>query len=107
MVTVGSDGRLLEDGAEVATLAFIDVGDRTQIRKEGHSLFVPNADALGGIRRATGRIQQHAVEDASVDPIRTLLAMTSAARQVESNASMIQAHDRLTERAIASLGRPA
>lgn len=107
MVTVGSDGRLLEDGAEVATLAFIDVGDRTQIRKEGHSLFVPNADALGGIKRATGRIQQHAVEDASVDPIRTLLAMTSAARQVESNASMIQAHDRLTERAIASLGRPA
>ncbi len=106
-ITVGGDGRLLQDGVEVATLAFVDVGDRTQIRKEGHSLFVPNADALGGIKPATGRIQQHAVEEASVDPIRTLLAMTSAAREVDSNASMVQTHDRLTERAIASLGRPA
>lgn len=107
MLTIGGDGRVLQDGAEVATLAFIDVNDRSQIRKEGHSLFVPNADALGGLKPATGRIQQNAVEEASVDPIRTLLAMTSAASQVESNARMIQTHDRLTEQAISSLGRPA
>jgi len=106
-LTVGGDGRILADGAEVATLAFVDVADRTQIRKEGHSLFVPNADALGGIKRASGQIRQNAVEEASVDPIRTLLAMTGAAREVDSNASMIQAHDRLTQQAIASLGRPA
>lgn len=106
-LTIGGDGRLLQDGAEVASLAFVDVGDRSQIRKEGHSLFVPNSDALGGVKKASGRIQQHAVEEASVDPIRALLAMTSAAREVETNASMIQTHDRLTERAIASLGRPA
>lgn len=106
-LTIGGEGRILADGVEVATLAFVDVGDRTQIKKEGHSLFVPSADALGGIRPASGRIQQHSVEEASVDPIRTLLAMTSAAREVDGNASMIQTHDRLTERAIASLGRPA
>lgn len=106
-LTVGGDGRILSDGTEVATLAFVDIPDRSQVRKEGHSLFVPNSDALGGVRKASGRIQQHAVEEASVDPVRTLLAMTSAAREVESNASMIQAHDRLTQQAIASLGRPS
>jgi len=105
-ITVGGDGTIRQDNQAIARLAFIDIPDRMQIRKQGHSLFLPNSDALAAALPAKGTIKQHVVEDASVDPVRALMAMTSAAREVDSNVSMMQQHDKMTERAISSLGRP-
>lgn len=105
-VGVSGDGTITQNGAVVGRLAVVDVEDRTELRKAGGALLAPSSEGLGRATLATGRVQQGMVEEAGVDPIRMLLAMTSAAREVDSNSSMIQQHDRLTERAISSLGRP-
>jgi flagellar basal body rod protein FlgG len=105
LVKINADGAVQVDGKTVARLAFIDVRDRESLRKSGHSLFDPGPNGLAGRREATGTLRQGTLEESGVDEVRALLAMTSAAREVEANADLIKAHDRLLERAIASLGR--
>lgn len=104
-VEIGGDGRVRQDGKTVAMLAFIEVPDESRLTKAGHSLFYAPNDALASMRPASGRLKQGAVEQSTVDEVRTLLDVTNATRDVEWNAAMIQQHDRLLDRAINTLGR--
>jgi flagellar basal body rod protein FlgG len=56
-------------------------------------------------KTATGTLRQGAVEDSGVNEVEALMRMTSAAREVDANVDMMRTHDRLMERAIASLAR--
>ncbi|NUQ69032.1 MAG: flagellar hook basal-body protein [Phycisphaerales bacterium] len=104
-VTVDADGTIRHGQAAVARVQITDVPDRSRLRKQGHSLFTAPADAMSSRFAATGSIRQNHIEESGVDEVRTLLNVTSAARDIESNLAMIQQHDRLMERAIAVLGR--
>jgi flagellar basal-body rod protein FlgF len=104
-VTIAGDGSVRQGGEVVARVQVTDVADRSRLTKLGHSLFAADDRALAARREGTGSVAQFAVEDSGADEIQTLMRLTSAAREVDSNLSMIQTHDRLMERAIASLGR--
>jgi flagellar basal body rod protein FlgG len=82
------------------------VSDRSALTKLGNSQFLANPKDITA-RGATGSIHQYQTEDSAADEIKTMLQMTSAGRDVESNASMIQQHDRMMDRAINGLGRVA
>ena len=56
--------------------------------------------------RPTGAVHQYSIEDSAADEIKMYLRMTAAARDVETNVTMIQQHDRMMDRAV-GLGRVA
>lgn len=101
---IRADGTVLQYGAPVAQIALHQPADPDAMRKIGYGLFqtTPSALATG---RAKGQIRQGHVEDSSVDEVRTLMALQSAAREVDANIAMIQQQDRMMDRAINTLGR--
>lgn len=104
-VTIDADGTIRQGPKSIAKLQIADVPDRGQLRKLGHSLFSPTSEAMAQRTTGTGAIRQYHIEESGVDEVRTLLNVTNAARDIETNLSMIQQHDRLMERAITVLGR--
>lgn len=104
-VQIAGDGRVMSGGGEIAQLKFVNVADKSALRKEGNSLFKVSNDALGTATGGTGNIRQFAVEDSGVDEITALMQMQGASREVDANVALIQQHDKLMERAIAGLGR--
>jgi len=104
-ITVDTDGTIRQGQVSIARVQVTDVPDRAQLRKQGHSLFTAPAEAMSQRSAGTGSIRQNHIEESGVDEVRTLLNVTNAARDIESNLSMIQQHDRLMERAITVLGR--
>ncbi|HYE63038.1 MAG TPA: flagellar hook basal-body protein [Phycisphaerales bacterium] len=105
-VQVGSDGTVTQGGRVVARIKVIDVPSLDLLQKADKSQFVADANALSSQRPARGIVKQHAYEDSAADEVQALMRMSSAARDVEWNAGMIQAHDRIMERAI-GMGRLA
>ncbi|MBL9001551.1 MAG: flagellar hook basal-body protein [Phycisphaerae bacterium] len=103
--TVESDGTLRQGGAIIGRLRVMNPPDTGTLRKAGNGVFEVSAAAVARAGPAPGRVCQGAVEESSVSEIKSLMAVTGAAREVDANISMIQQHDRLMERAINSLGR--
>jgi flagellar basal body rod protein FlgG len=93
----------MQRGQEVGRIKLVHVGAKDQLRKTDKSQFLADRGAITG--RGGGSVRQFNVEDSSADEIVSLMRMSSAARDVEGNVSMIQAHDRLMDRAINGLGR--
>lgn len=104
-VKIGPDGRISQDGVEVAQLRLVDVPDRSRLTKAGEGLFRMTNDAVEGLRTATGQLKQGMVEDSSVNEISALMQVQSAAGDVRMNLEMIGYHDQLMDRAINRLGR--
>ncbi|MBX3378197.1 MAG: flagellar hook basal-body protein [Phycisphaeraceae bacterium] len=106
-ILIGPDGSIRQNGAEVAKLQVCSVPDQSRLAKVGNGMFRAPAEAMSGLVPATGVVKQGVVESSSVDPVRVLMRVTDAGRDVEANLGMIASHDRLTERAINGLGRIA
>lgn len=104
-VQFGSDGTIRQDGQVVAQLQFIDVSDRTMLRKEGEGLFVLSNNTVSNLQRASGQIIQHALEGAAVNEISAMMQLTAAAKSAQGALGMIRNHDLMMDRAINGLGR--
>jgi flagellar basal-body rod protein FlgG len=104
-VKIDGDGTVRVNNQPTAQLALVTVPNKESLIKQGHSLFLANAEMLGNRRSLPGTVRQGALEESGVDEVRALMQMTSASREVDANVDMMRAHDRLLERAIASLGR--
>ncbi len=106
-ITIGADGQIRQGGAEVARLNLVDMPDRKGLHKAGNSLFVAPAAAMGNLKPATGTMVQGSREQSAVDEIRAMMDVQEAGRAASANLNMISYQDRMTERAIAQLGRMA
>ncbi len=106
-VSISADGTLMQDGQPVARLAVVTVSDAGNLRKEGNGLFAADSQTLKTLRAAPGRVVQGHTEDSSVDPVEALMRVISSGRDMDANIAMAAQHDRMMERAIASLGRIA
>lgn len=104
-VTIDARGRISQGGATIAQLQLVEVQNQQSLRKVGNSMFGPTAAMMDAKTVATGTLRQGSVEESGVDEVRALLQMTSASREVDANVDMMRTHDRLMERAIASLAR--
>ncbi len=106
-VVIQENGVIRQGNLTLGQIALVDVPNRERLTKLGNSLFNAPADAINSRAPATGVLKQYHVESSGVDEFRALLAVSSAAREVETNIGMIQSQDRMIERAISSLGRVA
>jgi flagellar basal-body rod protein FlgF len=106
-IAVSGDGTVTAAGRECGQLQVVDVPDKRTLTKLGQSLFGADANALSGAGKTNSKVEQYSQEESAADEIRMLMAMTSAGRDVESNVSLIQAHDKMMDRAINGLGRVA
>jgi flagellar basal-body rod protein FlgF len=104
-ITVSGDGAVLWNGQVRAHIRVATVDRPQLLRKVGHTMFSAPASEVSTDAARAGRVRQGMLESSGVSEIKTLMDLTSASREVDANISMIQAHDKLVERAINSLGR--
>lgn len=104
-VVIGGDGVIRQGDIELGRIQLSAVPDKTRLKKLGHSQFLAPADQVRARRQATGQIQQGMVEEAAVDPVQAMMAITDASRDAEGCFNLIGTHDRLMDRAINTLGR--
>lgn len=104
-ISVDAKGVIRVGGATVAAIRFVSVPDSGQLSKEGEGLFLAPAGVIEGARPAGGIVRQAHVEESAVDEVSTIMRITSASRDAESNFSMIAQADRLNDRLINTFGR--
>lgn len=102
-VTIDGDGLIRQNGAEAGRIQFVDVPDRKTLRKLGANLFQPPAGVK--LTKATGEINQYSIEQSTVDPVRAMMAVQSAANAVSSAVRVMSMTDEMTGRVINSLGK--
>jgi flagellar basal-body rod protein FlgF len=106
-VTVMGDGAIFQGGVETARLEFVEVHARDALTKIGSGQFRADATQLANRRRASGLVEQGAIEEAAVDEIDTLMDIEAAARDAQANIGMIAYQDRLLDQAINRFARVA
>ncbi|MBU6413830.1 MAG: flagellar hook basal-body protein [Planctomycetes bacterium] len=104
-VKIQPDGTIIQNNERIARLAFVEFPNKDRLIKRGEGLFGADSVTMSSKRPASGKLVQGAIEQSSVDEVKALLSMQSAARDVSGNAGMIQAHDRTMDRAINVFGR--
>ncbi|MCL4220728.1 MAG: flagellar hook basal-body protein [Phycisphaerales bacterium] len=104
-VQIDGQGNIYQDGVAVARLRTVDVVDRSQVRHVGDNILAVNNVGSRGLRPASGRVIQHAVEGSGVEEVSALLEIQGASRAVGSNIGVMSYQDRMVERAINTFAR--
>ncbi len=105
-VTLGDDGRVLQNDAEVGRIQISEVSDLGGLEKAGANLF--------GFRKDDMRVpanQPHmkvgALEGSATNAMGTMMGIIKATKAANSSARLIDYYDDMMERAINTLGRVA
>lgn len=106
-VQILRDGTVTQGGEEVAKIQVMGIAGQDRLAKAGRGLFKPTAAQLASAQPGTGTVLQKYIEGSSVDPVNAMTELMRAQRTVEANASLLQTHDRLSDRAINGLGKVA
>ncbi len=105
-VQVDSQGGVHQNNKIVGQLGVIDVGDGSELRHAGGSLYTaPHAVAAN--KPAAGTVVQGQLEQSNVDPVHEMMEMLDSSRDVNTSANMIHYQDLLMDRAVNTLGRVA
>ncbi|OMP66602.1 flagellar hook-basal body protein [Domibacillus epiphyticus] len=106
--TVDSQGRVTENGAEVAQIGVAYAEDPNALIKEGDGLYRIEGAALPqafGAEGAAFAIHQSFLEGSTTDAARTMTDMLTAYRAFEANQKVLTAYDRSMEKAANEIGR--
>ncbi|MGH7131884.1 MAG: flagellar hook-basal body protein [Phycisphaerales bacterium] len=109
-VTIHPDGTIQQGAGVVGKLAFVTAGDPMNFRKSGTGLMqAPDGQMMRKQPAASagGLIEQGSVEKSTVDPVRTMLDITSSERSIAYGTRIIQTIDESMQRAIGTFGRVA
>ncbi|MBS0187473.1 MAG: flagellar hook-basal body complex protein [Planctomycetes bacterium] len=104
-VKIASDGTVTVNGNVVDTIGIYNASNQTQITKRGGSVLQAPAAIVRRMNSNAGIVKQGQLEESGVDEIKALLRVQDATRDVESNVSIVQAQDRMLDRAINTFGR--
>lgn len=102
---ISGDGAIRQNGKVVARVGVAQVDTPELLEKQGNSSLSAPATGVRQIPIEQRSLRQAAVEQSGVDETRTLIDMTSASRNIDAHVATMQAHDKMMERAINSLGR--
>lgn len=106
-VTISPSGEITQDGRTVATLQIASVPNLDSLFKVGDNVYSA-APGVAQSRFLTGSlVQSGALEGSGVDPIKALMAVTNAGRDVSNNIRLLGMIDRLMDTAINTFGRVA
>lgn len=107
--SVLSDGRIMQEGAEVARLGISFAANPDLLVKQDNGLFSTNGNGtLPSAYTSQGvsfSMQQGYLEGSNVDPSKTMTEMLTAYRAFEANQKILQAYDRSMEKAVNEVGR--
>lgn len=106
-IQVNERGVVLQDDVAVGQLRLASVADPLSLRSLGEGLFEAEAGVLANAEQAGGLVRQGMVERSNVEAIREMLQMIEATRAISQNATMMQHHDGMMDRAVNVLGRVA
>lgn len=106
-ISIDAKGVIRSGSARVATLRVVSIPSPGELMKEGAGLFRAPPGVLDDAKPATGMVRQGHLEESGVDEVSTIMRITNASRDAESNFSMISQADRLNERLINTFGRVA
>jgi flagellar basal-body rod protein FlgF len=100
---VARDGTVTQDQRPAGRIGVFDVPDRTQLTKQGGTLFAnPTNQPL---QPGAGLLRSEAVERANVDPAAELAELMDTQRQLEANANMIRCQDQTLSRLVNEVGK--
>ncbi|MBY0114217.1 MAG: flagellar hook-basal body protein [Phycisphaerales bacterium] len=106
-VSIASNGRVFVDKREVGRIGVYDIPNKAAITKRGGTVMEAPASQVVTAAESAGLVKQGQLEESGVDEIKALMAVQGASREVDANVSVIQATDRMLERAINTFGRLA
>ena len=99
-------GRVYCNDEQVGRLQVVSVPDAQELRKVGRNLFsVPETSEQARQVVEAPTLTVGAVEGSGTDPIKAMMQLASATKQVTGNANLIRYHDILMDRAVNVLGR--
>ncbi|MFP4516990.1 MAG: flagellar basal-body rod protein FlgF [Desulfovibrionales bacterium] len=104
VVSVGEDGSLFADGAEVGRLDIVTFADPQVLEKAGGNLFRLKQDAAGQEGEFQGRVMQGFLEGSNVDVVQEMVGMMTTLRTFESYQKVIKSTQEMDERAIRDVG---
>ncbi|MGH7243994.1 MAG: flagellar hook-basal body protein [Phycisphaerales bacterium] len=104
---VAPDGRITVNGIEVDSIGIFNSKDQNSISKRGGSVLQAPAAQVRRMNRGEGLIKQGQLEESGVDEMKAMLRVQEASRDVDANMSIVQAQDRMLDRAINTFGRLA
>lgn len=105
-VVIDADGSIKQGGEVVGKLQLATVDDPNSLRKRGDNMFAADAQTMGRKKPAEGAsVTQGFVERSGADPVRAMMAFSSAERGVSGNARMISNYDELLNRTINTFGK--
>ncbi len=102
---IDDDGRVMQDGSEVARIRIVRPKDPASLRKLGGNLL--RAPAVERVPEGKVNVMQMAREESVVDPIHTMVEMMRQSRLLEANVRMLQYQDSLNGQAINGIARNA
>ncbi len=107
-ITIHEDGRIEQDGGQIAQLRVRGISDLAQLMKMGENLYKLDEMLTDGNSletRVSPIIKQGALEMSGVNAIKATLAVTQASGAVSGATRMIQYFDGFMDSAINTLGR--
>jgi flagellar basal-body rod protein FlgG len=106
-VRIEADGRVMQGADEMARLQVAAVDNLSNLTKDGHGLLSYKGPADGEHALEGPLLSPNHIEASGVDPVREMVAMINATRDVTNNATMIHYHDELMNQAVNTFGRVA
>jgi len=106
-IKIAGDGQITVNGNPVDSIGIYHSRDPNLISKRGGSVLEAPAAQVRRMNRGEGLIKQGQLEESGVDEMKALLRVQDASRDVDANMSIVQAQDRMLDRAINTFGRLA
>lgn len=106
-VSVAADGQISVNGIAVDRIGIYNAQNELSITKRGGSILQAPAAQVNRMNSGAGLVRQGTLEDSGAEEMKALLQMQSASRDVDSNLAIVQAQDRMLDRAINTFGRMA
>jgi flagellar basal body rod protein FlgG len=109
--TITADGRVMSDGAEIATLKLVDFPKPYTLREEGNNRWVPygqNPSDPAPKPIPVGentRIEQGFLEGPNVNTVSEMVRMISQLRNYEADSKVLHAIDGTIDKAVNQVGR--
>jgi flagellar basal body rod protein FlgG len=100
--SIAGDGTITQAGQPVGRIGVFDVTDRSQLLKQGGSMFSHDGQELVP---GAGTLRPEFVERANVDPASELASLMETQRQLEANANMIRYQDQTLGRLVNEVGK--
>jgi len=104
-VQIRADGSIVQNDVEVARLGLINIPEPGTMQPVGGGTFRPTTQQMEQASQPDAHLVQGSVEDAAVNPLRTMMAVTTAGSSARSNLRMVSTINEIMGLAITRLGR--